>query len=145
MANDLTLSTLQKSDALFRDSALQSTRFALDGLSERQKVISNNLANVDTPGYKAQNLSFESVLRGVVQKDENLPLVSTHKRHISLQAPTPGVLHGLRTGGSVRADGNNVDIDVELTEISEVGIQYQALTQAASKKLQLLKTIASSR
>jgi flagellar basal-body rod protein FlgB len=50
-----------------------------------------------------------------------------------------------RTGGSMRADGNNVDIDVELMEMTETGIAYQALTQAASKKLALLKSIAMAR
>ena len=135
MANDFTL-----------DPALRSTRFALDGLSERQKIISQNLANVDTPGYQAQSVSFESALRNATQADEGLQLKTTHARHLALEtAPAVGIQYGMRPGGSQRADGNNVDIDVEMTEMSEVGIEYQALTQAASKKLALLKTIATSR
>jgi len=134
MANDLTM-----------DHAMQSTRFALDGLSERQKVISQNLANVDTPGYHAQNLDFESAMRRALDGEKPLALAATNERHIGLQTEKPAMAFGLRSGGSQRADGNTVDIDVELTEMSEAGIQYQALTQAASKKLQLLKTIASSR
>ena len=136
MANDITL-----------DSALKSTRFALDGLSERQKVISQNLANVDTPGYQARNLNFESALRLASTNSEKrtISLLSTNPRHLQISTTEPGMTTGLRSGGSQRADGNNVDIDVELTEMSEVGIEYQALTQAASKKLQLLKAIATSR
>jgi flagellar basal-body rod protein FlgB len=134
MATDITL-----------DHALQTTRYALDGLSERQKMISQNLANVDTPGYQAQKLDFESALNAAKSKGNSLQLAATNERHIALKSPGLQMSYAMRTGGSERADGNNVDIDVELTEMSEAGIEYQALTQAASKKLALLKTIASSK
>lgn len=127
------------------DNTLKTTRYALNGLSERQKMISQNLANVDTPGYQAQKLDFESALNEAIHSNDGLKLASTNARHITLKPPTLGMSYGLRTGGSQRADGNDVDIDVELTEMSEKGIEYQALTQAASKKLALLKAIAMSR
>lgn len=132
-------------NTLLVDSSMTTLRAALNGLSSRQKVISQNLANIDTPGYRAQTLDFESALRSALDAEARPDLAQTDARHIRSSSASLGVQTGSRLGGSQRADGNNVDIDVELMDMSEVGIQYQALTQSAAKKLQLLKTIANSR
>jgi flagellar basal-body rod protein FlgB len=134
------------SDSSISDRSMQVLKQALDGLSTRQQVISRNLANIDTPGYQAQSVNFESLLKRMIQGGSELRLDSTHSGHLKVQAaPIGSSSISLRPGGSLRADQNNVDIDVELTEMTETGIQYQALSQAASKKLQLLKTIVMSR
>jgi flagellar basal-body rod protein FlgB len=130
------------------DAALNAAQWALDGLSARQQVISRNLANVDTPGYRAQQLNFENALSQAQQQQApTLHLAATSSAHLA--APnTEGdgrVLISQRPGGSLRADGNNVDVDQELLEMSHTGIQYQALTQLVSKKLLLLKAIATGR
>ncbi|GAP07867.1 flagellar basal-body rod protein FlgB [Anaerolinea thermolimosa] len=127
------------------DQALDVARRALDGLSLRQQVISRNLANVDTPGYQAQQVDFESALKRALNKTKSLPLTTTSHTHLASPTSSIGYQVSARPGGSFRADQNNVDIDVELTEMSEAGIAYQAITQSVSKKLQLLKTIANSR
>jgi len=54
-------------DSLFNDNAMNVSKIALNGLSTRQQLISRNLSNVDTPGYRAQQLDFESVLRKAAQ------------------------------------------------------------------------------
>jgi flagellar basal-body rod protein FlgB len=69
-------------------------------------------------------------------------LTRTHDAHLTTATSATGFSLSLRPGGSQRADENNVDIDVEMTDMSEVGIQYQAVSQAMSKKLLLLKTLA---
>lgn len=128
------------------DVTMRTLNAGLDGLSARQQVISRNLANVDTPGYRAQTVSFEDTIRRVLDGDARIGLKTAHARHlIGGSSTTIGMRYNDRPGGSFRTDENNVDIDVELTEMSETGIQYQALTQLASKKLMLLKTIANSR
>ncbi|HAD06711.1 MAG TPA: flagellar basal body rod protein FlgB [Anaerolineaceae bacterium] len=127
------------------DDALQAARMALDGLSLRQQVISRNLANVDTPGYRAQQVKFEDTLKQVFQRKKGVELEKSHQAHLASPARRVGFQVSQRPGGSLRADLNSVDIDVELLEMNETGIQYQALTQSVSKKLALLKTIASSR
>lgn len=132
-------------DSLFNDRALQAARFALDGLSQRQTMISRNLANVDTPGYQAQSLNFEDALKAQLNKSDSLRMDTTNAAHLASPTRSFGPSVSPRPGGSMRADGNNVDIDVELIEMSETGISYQALTQSVSKKLTLLKTIAMSR
>lgn len=131
------------SDSLFSDNAIRAAIMSLDGLSQRQNIISNNIANVDTPGYRAQELDFESVMKRALRSKGSIQLAATNGAHL-------GVANGKRInqvterpGGTARADGNNVDIDTELMEMSVTGIQYQAVSQELSKKLALLKTIAS--
>jgi flagellar basal-body rod protein FlgB len=129
-------------DSLFSDISTRTAKVALDGLSLRQQAISRNLANIDTPGYKAQTVNFKEALDRLVQKDDLLPLALTDEAHLSTAASTTDFSVSLRPGGSLRADENNVDVDVEMTDMSEAGIQYQAVSQAISKKLLLLKTLA---
>ena len=131
------------SDSLFADIAMRTAKAALDGLSLRQQAISRNMANIDTPGYHAQTVDFEETLHRLIQNDGALPLALTNEGHqASPSAPHTGFSLKARQGGSFRADQNNVDIDVEMTDMSEVGIQYQAVSQAVSQKLLLLKTLA---
>ena len=131
------------SESLFADIAMRTAKAALNGLSLRQQAISRNLANIDTPGYHAQTVDFEETLDRLIQNDGSLPLALTNAAHQPSQsAPQAGFSLKARPGGSFRADQNNVDIDVEMTDMSEVGIQYQAVSQAVSQKLLLLKTLA---
>jgi flagellar basal-body rod protein FlgB len=131
------------SNSLFTDSATQAARLALDGMSQKQQLISRNLANVDTPGYHAQQMDFQSALKSVFNRPKEVQLASTNANHLSTAARKASFVLSDRPGGSFRADENNVDVDLELTEMSEIGINYQAVSQAISKKLELLKTIAS--
>ena len=131
------------SDSLFTDSATRAAKLALDGLSLRQQVISRNLANIDTPGYQAETVNFESTLKRALENDGSLPMQVTNAVHLaSPSEANTGFSVSLRPGGSFRADQNNVDVDVEMTDMSEAGIQYQAVSQAISQKLLLLKTLA---
>jgi flagellar basal-body rod protein FlgB len=131
------------SDSLFADIAMRTAKSALEGLSLRQQAISRNLANIDTPGYQAQTVDFEETLKRLTQNDGSLSLMKTDAAHrASPGASQAGFSLKIRPGGSFRADQNNVDIDIEMTDMSEVGIQYQAVSQAVSQKLLLLKTLS---
>jgi len=129
-------------DSLFADNATRAAQAALDGLSLRQQAISRNIANVDTPGYQAQTVNFEDTLKGMLNNGNTLPLMTTHTSHQSSPTQVAGFTLSNRLGGSFRADQNNVDIDVEMSDMSEAGIQYEAVSQLVSKKLLLLKTLA---
>ena len=134
------------SNGIFDDVTLRTLNHALDGLSQRQQVISANLANIDTPGYQAQTTDFETALRRAEGDDHTLALTTTSSGHLA--APSTainGTVLLARPGGSARADGNNVDVDQELMDLSATGIEYQALSQLISKKLLLLKAIATGR
>jgi flagellar basal-body rod protein FlgB len=130
------------SDSLFADNATRAAKIALEGLSFRQQAISRNLANIDTPGYHAQSVNFESTLQHLLEQGGNLPLRVTDASHQLSSEQEMRFSLSNRPGGTLRADQNNVDIDVEMTEMSEAGIQYQAVSQAISQKLMLLKTLA---
>ena len=130
---------------LFSDNSIQAAKMALDGLSRRQQLIGRNIANIDTPGYRAQEISFESAIKTALKKNGQIQLAATHPGHLKLSGPQAFFQTKNRSGGTARADENNVDIDVELSQMTETGIQYQAVSQEVSKKLALLKTIAMSR
>jgi flagellar basal-body rod protein FlgB len=117
---------------------------ALDGLSKRRDVISQNVANVDTPGYKAQKLTFEDALQRVIKNNGSFTMKTTNQNHLSSSGMGPTALNeiGPRSGGAMRADQNNVDIDMELTELTETGLRYQAISNAVGRKFTLIKTIA---
>lgn len=131
-------------NAIFNDDAIRAARYALDGLTARQEVISNNVANIDTPGYNAQQVDFESTMKiALDNQTRNVTLSKTNSGHLGQESKTSDFMSVTnRLGGAYREDGNNVDIDTELMEMSATGIQYQAISQVLSKKLILLKTIA---
>jgi flagellar basal-body rod protein FlgB len=139
------LTMMASINRLFNDDGLHAARLALDGLSIRQQVISRNLANVDTPGYRSQMVDFETTIRRALDQDTGVRLERTSAGHMSGPAGSMNLRVTNRPGGILRADQNNVDIDTELVQMSETGIQYQAISQEISKRLQLLKAIAQDR
>ena len=136
-------------NSLINDKALNAAQSALDGLALQQQVISRNIANVDTPGYQAQSVDFESALQSALGSSQSqqsrLALASTDSRHLAAGtiSSTPARLT-LRQGGSERADGNNVNIDDELVAMSQTGIQYQAMTELVGQKYALLSALTNA-
>lgn len=114
---------------------------ALNARAIRQDMIAGNLANVDTPYYKARDISFEKVLNEAAQKEfvkppvKELELAKTQGYHLDSltdnddSKPT----FFLRDGHMVRNDGNTVDIDVETTEMAKNSTMYNALISAIKK------------
>ena len=134
---------------ILNDKALKVAQMAMNGLSQRQNIIAQNVANIDTPGYKAQKVSFESELGRVIsrQKNMNTRAATTHPGHLSSTPSRPNSFFTItaRQGMTERADGNNVDIDIELAEMTETGLKFEAITNVTSKKLLYLRDIASRR
>lgn len=130
--------------SLFSDDALKAATLALKGLSARQEVISSNVANVDTPGYSAKQIDFETTLKRTVNSNSGkVALAKTKALHLDTSTSTAEIFSTTnRAGGTYREDGNNVDIDTELIDMSETNIKYQAISQEVSSKLLLLKSIA---
>ena len=129
------------------DRTLQSSRVALTGLSRRQQVIANNIANVDTPGYGAADVQFESALgRAIGQQSSKVSLARTDSRHlpvrqVDLSSVRPAVT--MQSGRPARMDGNNVDIDAEMVRLAEAQIGYNAVTTGVNSKLSGLRTAVS--
>jgi flagellar basal-body rod protein FlgB len=99
---------------------------ALDGLSLRQRVIADNIANVDTPGFRATSVDFESSLRAAVENGG-----SGDVRAEMLATDTP-----------VGANGNNVDLRKETLAATQTQFQYQLMTRAVNDRFNLIKTAA---
>jgi flagellar basal-body rod protein FlgB len=134
-----------------RIDATEVLQQSLDGLSMRQRATANNIANVDTPGYKAQQVSFEGHLAQAVDRQltaqQNLNLVATNPAHLSvgprqLEHAQP-VVHEL-DGMSYRNDGNSVDIEREMALLAETQLRYSTLSSLMSRRLAMQRSIASA-
>ncbi|MCG8539826.1 MAG: flagellar basal body rod protein FlgB [Clostridia bacterium] len=113
---------------------------SLDASWLKNTAISNNIANVNTPGYKRQDVKFDSILKDYVNNN-SLELERTHPKHFpnnSLEALEPRITRELNT--SFRKDKNNVDIDVEMAELAKNTIKFNTLTKQLSKHLNRIKT-----
>lgn len=128
------------------DSILSSPRAvvleqALSASSLRQKVISNNIANVNTPEYKKSEVVFEDMLQSAMNGDK-MPMLLTNERHLSPQQkgiPTPKL--NVVGNTSIRKDGNNVDIDVEMANLAKNSIYYNAVAQQLGSYYSTLKSV----
>lgn len=109
----------------------------------RNEVITNNIANVDTPGFKRSDVSFEELLESNLERNR-LKLNTTHKGHKSnlLSSSIKPKVYSQRYR-TTRNDQNNVDIDKEMVEIAKNALSYNILAEQAQKKFQLLKTAIS--
>lgn len=114
----------------------------LDGSSMRQKVLSNNIANVDTPNFKRSDVDFQQILgEAMGEPGVQLPLKVTSPQH--LQGVSSSAQSGvIRDGNNTfRNDGNNVDIDREMSNVAENGIYYNSVTQALTSQLGHLRMV----
>ena len=116
------------------DVTFQTLDLALGASGKRQEVLANNLANVNTPGYKRLDVNFDGMLAKAVDA------ARTGDRS-ALDALRPGV--STDDAVAVRADGNSVDVDQEMAFLAENNIRYNALVQLSQKKLETLKYVIS--
>jgi len=103
----------------------------LDASALRHRVIAQNVANVNTPGYKRLELAFE----GELAKALRAPAGDT-------AAVRPTVI---QTDAPERVDGNTVDIDREMSEVAKNGLLYQAMSQILASRLGSLRSAISGR
>lgn len=121
---------------------LRALETGLDASSLRQKVLSNNVANADTPDFKRSDVDFRQILgEALGDPGTKLPLKVTAPQHI--QSAPGGAQSAVVTDGSTtfRNDGNNVDIDREMANIAENGLYYNSVTQALTNQLGLLRMV----
>lgn len=116
-------------------------KIALDGASLRHTAISDNIANVNTPGYKRKTVNFEGVLRDELEKNK-LRLSTTNSKHIGggLDTKLSSVIKENKNF-SVRRDGNSVNIDVEIAERAKNEIYYSAITRQISRQFESINSV----
>lgn len=101
--------------------------------AERHKVLASNIANVDTPNYRAKDIKFDQVL------GKELGLAATDPKHITT-APAAGAPGPVSAEDSQPwADQNNVELDLEVAKMTENGMFYEAGVTLLAKKIQMFK------
>ena len=116
------------------DDYLRFNETALSLRAQRQELLASNIANADTPNYKARDIDFSSALQGAIARNSGSaaasPLATTNAAHIGAAADgktladgTP-VLYRTVTQGAV--DGNTVEMDTERTQFADNGLRYEA-------------------
>ena len=117
----------------------------LDLRSVKHNLIVSNIANLDTPGYKAFDLVIEEELTKRIGSEKEMGLRKTCPGHISGRRETRRVNVESGVAASpqltLRADGNSVDIDKAMADLAENSLIYNALAQILSKKFQGLKDV----
>ena len=113
----------------------------------RQDMIAGNIANVDTPFYKAKDIGFEEMLAKsahlLEQRQPKLKMARTDHQHLApieeINAHKADIF--FRPNHGSRNDGNSVDLDVETTEMSKNSIMINAISAALKKKSMLFKSM----
>lgn len=126
------------SDLLFKN---------LDYRAQRQKVISGNIANINTPNFKTKDVTFEQELQKASQNSD-LKLKITHHNHIPFEIentkkngkPELFEVQGLE----VQNDGNNVNLDQQISEMSKNAVMYDAISNSIKKDAKWFKMMVDA-
>lgn len=116
---------------------------ALSSAWKRGQVITHNIANEDTPGYKAKRVAFESLLKKEMKIMTNVSAFDGANTVERINAVRPFVYEDRGTVG--RADGNNVDIDSENMELARLQIQYNAMISKISGHYSTLSYVVTGK
>ena len=104
------------------------------GSSLRQQALANNLANINTPGFKRYDVDFHGVLSRTLERTPSAEALDALQFTLERETDT-----------SVRADGSNVDVEREMSSLAENSLQYQALVSVARARLQMLQRVMAGR
>lgn len=111
----------------------------LDATAKRHEIISNNIANVNTPNYKRKDIRFETELKHAFLRSGESS-VDAKVRHLDLHALEPEVYTDYKEL-SYRYDGNNVDINNENAILAENEIKYNGLMDSVNKEFSMLQSV----
>ncbi|HEX8947581.1 MAG TPA: flagellar basal body protein [Dissulfurispiraceae bacterium] len=103
------------------DNSMRVLEKMLDISAFRQKLLTSNIANADTPGYRAKDISFQGELDKAVE--------GTHSGYDIYEPATT----------MSNRDGNNVNLDIEMAKVAENTLIYNAATQLMSMKMRMMK------
>ena len=109
---------------MFDDRSSSALRVAVSGLAARQTAIANNIANIETPGYRARKVKFEEALKGAMDNGG------------SPSGITPNVRTSLEP---TRLNGNNVNLDEETLSHIDTTMRYQLALRAVDGRYGLLR------
>ena len=124
-------------------SVIDVSSRAMAASTLRHEVLSNNIANVNTPNFKRSHVRFEDLLKKELglEDDPLMPVVRTDDRHLPLAYR--GVIEQENTT-NMRLDGNNVDIDVEMAEVAKNQLYYNVLANQLGGHISRMKSVITS-
>ena len=111
------------------DTTIVGLERAMSGSALRQQVIANNIANANTPNFKASDVDFHAALAQAFAGQPTADQIAA----TSFAAQTDSASTG-------RLDGNNVDIDQQMANLSENTLDYQSLESVMASRISILKT-----
>jgi flagellar basal-body rod protein FlgB len=101
--------------------------------ARRQQALASNVANIDTPGYKAKDVAFEQELASTLR------MAATESGHLNVSPASTGTRF-IEAKGQMKPNGNTVDIETQMTELTKNGLQYVTLVQYLNQKLRTIRT-----
>lgn len=114
----------------------------MDATWLRNEVISNNIANVDTVGFKASSVQFEEIMASALGTgDSKLEMTATHEKHISKRPPRVDDVEPVVVkdeSSSVRYDENNVNIESEMVALAKNTIHYYSMVNKINSEFKKL-------
>lgn len=113
---------------------------ALNYSSLKQKIVSQNIANVDTPNYKAKDVSFKAVFQATL--GQSFEAKRTDGRHFEFKSRNgafPGTV--IKNNVNYNENGNSVDLDKEMSDLATNQIYFNALTERINGKFNSLQTV----
>lgn len=119
---------------------------ALNLRTQRHQVLASNIANADTPYYKARDFSFEKAMQNAMagQGSGSIGLATTSRGHLPGGGGAGMAALQYRSETQSAVDGNTVDMDVERTQITENALQYQVVSQLISEKFKGMRSALAS-
>lgn len=121
------------------DSTFRSLESAMNYASKRNEMISNNIANADTPNYKAKDVVFKRHLQKAMQ--QQLDNIRTHSKHFKFKHEEEDYHLVNKTNRTFNHNGNSVDMDKEMTNLAKNQIYYQGAVDQINTKFHQLQTV----
>ncbi len=127
------------------DNALRFHQTALNLRAERQELIAGNMANADTPNYKARDIDFGSALSGALlgRAGKPIALSTTVAGHINANGTNPYPQQMYRTETQSSVDGNTVNMDTERAAFAENSVHYEASISFINSLLRTMQQAVS--
>ena len=119
---------------MIQDQMFPFIENVLSWTAKRQQALSSNIANMDTPGYVAKDYSFREQLSGMA-------MASTSESHIALQAES--TVQMVEMDAPMKKNGNSVDLEQNMTELTKNALQYITLVQYLNQRLKTLRASIS--
>ncbi len=125
------------------DAHTQLLQKSLDFRAKRNSLLAGNIANIETPGYKAKDMVFENALGRAMKAHIPGPMTLTNERHMDgrnilpLHTVKPEVIRTTNPVGNL--DDNSVDLEREMVKLGENQVVYQALVQMVGHKFSQLR------